>query len=202
MVAIDQVRDLMTTLKRSPKHADPVLALDGAARARVVDGGERDDPPFFAFGSLVASVRARADGALVFAVYPERLPAHDPPAARDRRPPDDVGVFGTLGSVYVGGARGLQPYVLADADADSQAMIAHTLDLLRQDALAMFDYRSTTATPGSSRATYDHNERTKRAMTRTLEAQREASQAVVELASRPLPQASDPTIGFATIETK
>jgi len=92
--------------------------------------------------------------------------------------------------------------LLADADADSQAMIAHTLELLREDALAMFDYRATVATAGSSRATFDRNERTKRAMARTLDAQRDASQAVIELASRPPPHASDPTIGFATIETK
>jgi serine protease Do len=201
VIAIDQVRDLMTTLKRSPKHAEPVAVLDGAARARIAAAAHGDDPPFFSFGSLVASVHARDDGTLVFAVYPSEFPRTTRPLVVIEDETDDTS-FGKLGAVYVGGPHGMQAYLLADADADSQAMIAHTLELLREDALAMFDYRSTAATTSSSRATFDQNERTKRTMARTLDAQREAAQAVVELASRPVPHVSDPSIGFATTDKK
>jgi hypothetical protein len=134
-VAIDQVKELMTTLKRTPKPADSALALDAAARARVVTAANASDPPFFAFGTLTASVRARPDGALVFAVYPADFPATTRPLLVLEDLPDPKS-FGTLGLVYVSGSDGLQAVTLADAAADTRGQVTHALALLRTDALS------------------------------------------------------------------
>ena len=68
VVAIDQVRDLMTTLKRSERPNDRAPELDAGSRARLLAAITRDpDPPFFVVGSLVASARVRSDGAMIFA---------------------------------------------------------------------------------------------------------------------------------------
>ncbi|HEX9101543.1 MAG TPA: S1C family serine protease, partial [Polyangia bacterium] len=55
VVGIDQLRDLMTTLKRTPRnHGDVAAALDDAARGALVQATAGTTVPFFPFGSLVA----------------------------------------------------------------------------------------------------------------------------------------------------
>jgi hypothetical protein len=213
VVAIDQVKELMTTLKRTPKLADPALALDAGARARVVAAANASDPPFFAFGALTASVRARPDGALVFAVYPADFPATTRPLLVLEDLPDPKS-FGTLGLVYVSGSDGLQAVTLADAAADTQGQVTHALALLRTDALSAFDYRAALPTAEKSRDSYAKVSTKKKALGHLLDGQHDSVQAVVDvvtklkgtgsamrladLESTPMTQASTP--GGAQIE--
>ncbi|CAN5307636.1 hypothetical protein BH11MYX1_BH11MYX1_08750 [soil metagenome] len=183
IVAIDQVREMMTTLKRSPKHGDAPLELDVAARSRLVDGTNQSDPPFFSFGSLTASVRARSDGALVFAIYPSDFPATSRPTMVIEDLPDPAG-FGTLGNVYVGGARGLQATVLAEADAATQNQVTKALDLLRTDALSAFAYRATAPTAEKSKDSYENVAGQKKALGKLLDDQRDSVAAVIEIAHK------------------
>jgi serine protease Do len=195
VIAIDQVRDLMTTLKRTPRpKAD--ATLDVAARARLEAAARGDDPPFFPFGPLVASVHARSDGALVFAIYPSEFPRATRPllVIEDLA---DAATFGTLGAVYLGTSLGLQRYTLAEADADGQAVVVHALDLLRQDALAMFDAR--TATAGGTRDAFESNERKKKALARLLDSQREVAQAVTDLPARIGARTGVAAVGLASV---
>ena len=187
VVAIDQVRDLMTTLKRAPRP-DPASEPDAAARARLVDA-VRAAPgaPFFAAGGLAASVTVRADGALVFALYAADFPRTATPvlAIEDLAPPaDEPKLFGKLGAVYVGAATGLRVYALDDGDAESHATLARALALLRADALAAFDARAAAATAGSSRDAYERAARGQRALGRLLDGQRDTVQTLAEYAAR------------------
>ena len=111
VVGIDQLRDLMTTLKRTPRnHGEAVATLDDAARAHAgAAGGGAPTVPFFPFGPLVASVRPRSDGALVFEVFARDFPFHTTPlfAFEDLRQPAS---FGDVGRVWFGGVGGVKPY--------------------------------------------------------------------------------------------
>ncbi|HEY4239190.1 MAG TPA: serine protease [Kofleriaceae bacterium] len=198
VVGIDQVRDFMTTLKPTV-HVDSAVALDGAARANVVRAASHDqDPPFFPFGGLVASVRVRADGALVFAVFPSDFPRTSRPLlVIEDRPAK--GSFGTAGAVYVGGSAGLRPY--RATDAESLALIDRTLDSLRRDALTVFSVRE--AAPGAmaTRETFARAEREQRALARMLDGQRDAQQPLVELAGHAPLVPADKAMTLSQIET-
>jgi serine protease Do len=185
VVAIDQVRDLMTTLKRSPRPSDPG-ELDAGGRARVVELARSDrDPPFFAVGALTASVRARGDGTLVFAVYGSEFPrASAPVVVIEDVAADDGKAFGKLGGVYIDSGGGLVAYAIADADADSQAVLARALAVLRKDALAGFEYRAIARAASGSRGAYEQASRNKRALARTLDGQRDVTQALLDLVGR------------------
>ncbi|HET9622691.1 MAG TPA: serine protease [Kofleriaceae bacterium] len=186
VIAIDQVRDEMATLKRSPPHSpDRPIELDAAARARLTAAALHDaDPPFFSVGPLVASVRARNDGSLVFAIYPSDFPRTTSPLVAIEDDVDaDPKAFGKLGTVYLAGASGLQRYVPAEADAEAQALIARLLTVLRSDALATFDYRNAVRTTADSRSAFERISGKKRALDRMLDAQRDTPQATLELTS-------------------
>src|SRR5205085_10690045 len=73
VIGIDQVKDLMNTLKRSRPKAE-ADALDVAARSRLLTGVRGELEPFFPFGALPAVARARPDGALIFEVLGRDFP--------------------------------------------------------------------------------------------------------------------------------
>jgi serine protease Do len=199
VIAIDQARDMMATLKAPPHPKADALAfaLDVPARAQLQQAlGNDVDPPFFAFGSLTASVHARADGALVFAVFGAEFPH----STRPLLVVEDVvtsGQFGTLGDVYVGGATGLVP--LTQPSADDRALLARTLDALRRDALVTFALRDT-PTP-SSRDAFQIVEAKRKALTRMLDGQRDTQQALVELSGR-APAPNDKSVSLSRLETE
>jgi hypothetical protein len=196
VISIDQVRDLLATLKLAPHGKPDTIALDAAAREALAHALATDsDPPFFAFGSLTASVRARADGALVFALFGADFP-------RSTRPllvVEDLAVagqFGALGAVYTGQPGGLVP--LAALGADDRALIAHTLDALRRDALATFELRDTPAP--TSRAAFAKAEAKRKALQHMLDGQRDSQQAVADLAGRAPTATTDTTISLSRVE--
>lgn len=176
VIGIDQVRDLMTTLQRSPRPAEPTIALDAPARTHLVDAIRGSaDPPFFPLGPLVASVAVRGDGALVFAVYPADFPHATRPLVvlEDAGAP---GVFGKLGRAYIG----LHAYT--GDDAETQALLARTLDALRRDVIASLELRSA-PTPGS-RDAYQLAARHRRSYERMIDGQRDLAQALDDLAGK------------------
>ena len=202
VVAIDQVRDLMTTLKRSPRPTDRTPELDATARAHLIDIARVDpDPPFFAFGPLVASLRVRRDGVLVFAVFAGDFPRNSRPLfAIEDAAATDGKLFGTPGTVYLGGAPGLRPYPTADADAETQALLARALTALRQTAIAAFDYRDAARTAIDSRTAFDRSKASKRTLERTVESERDTAQAIVDLVGRETAKATSAAIRLGDIE--
>jgi Trypsin-like peptidase domain len=203
VIAIDQVRDLMTTLKRAPRPTgEPAIELDATARARIVDATKRDpDPAFFAFGPLVASVKTRADGSLVFTVFPAEFPRVSRPLlVIEDRVATDPKAFGTLGATYLGGPRPIHAFVPGDADADTQALLGRVLNTLRRDAIAAFDNRDASRSPIASRDAYERNAKRKRALSRLLDAQRDTALAVADLAARTPAAANERSVTLADIE--
>ena len=201
VIAIDQLRDLLTTLKPPPRpKGDPSIDLDGAARARLAEELQRDhDPPFFAAGSLTASVRARANGTLVFALFSGDFPRSTAPLlAIEDSPATDRKAFGQLGSVYVATPLGLQRY--AADDAESQAGLARMLALLRIDAISEFDYRSAMRVTAASRSASDRAAAKKRSWSRLLETQHDAVQAITDMTSRAAASASGEIVSLAELE--
>jgi S1-C subfamily serine protease len=202
VVAIDQVRDFMTTLQRSPRPVDRSPELDAAARGHLIDAVRADpDPPYFAVGPLVASLHVRRDGALVFALFASDFPRTSGPllALEDLAAADPAG-FGTLGAVYLGGVAGLHAYPTTDSEAEVHALLSRTLTALRESAIAAFDYRSAKRTAADSRSAFDRAAARRRVFERTLDAQRDTAQAIVDLVGRETPKIAGPALGLADVE--
>ena len=90
VIGIDQVRDLMTTLKRSARGPqEDLVALTGAPeKLRAALGPLKE--MFFPFGGLVANIRMRPDGTLLFALILEGFPPRLRPVARSREQRDQI----------------------------------------------------------------------------------------------------------------
>jgi len=199
VVGVDQVRDLMATLKRTPKARPDVLSLDAASRTRLAEevrGGEQ----YFPFGPLTATVHVRPDGALVFAVYPHDFPLSVQPLVvfEDLAPGDPTG-FGTPGRVLAGGTSGLRRYLRADLDADAQAQTARVLDGVRRAALSTFDWRAAAKVAQVSRDAFDRATRLQRTINRSVRRQADLIQIASDLADRLGPRPGDSNATLAEL---
>jgi serine protease Do len=199
VVGIDQVRDLMSSLKRVPRVRPDAVALDGAARNRLAEevrGGEQ----YFPFGSLMAMVHIRPDGALVFAIYPHDFPLSVQPLVvlEDLAPFEPAG-FGTPGRVLAGGTPGLKRYLRADLDADAQAQTARVLDGLRRAALSTFDWRAAAKVADISRDAFERASRLSRTVNRSVKRQGDLTQMAADLADRLGPHAGQPVTSLAEL---
>ena len=186
VIAIDQVENLITTLKATPRPASDPGGLDASARDGLARSVRQDaDPGFFAFGPLAASVSPREDGALVFRLFSEDFPADDRPLLTiEDLPATDRATFGVLGAVQVRGAHGLEPYVATAGDPDGAAVIAHTLATLRTDALAAYAYREASRSASASREVSQRARRLKRALDRLRDRQTDDAHDVEDLVAR------------------
>lgn len=202
VVAIDQVRDMMTTLKRSPRPSDHVAEPDAAARSRLIDAVRADpDPPFFAVGPLVGALHVRADGAMVYTLFTSDFPR----TTRQLLVIEDVASidpteFGALGAVYFGGAAGLHSYPTATAEAEIHAVLTRILTALRDSATVAYDYRDAMRTATDSRPAFNRAKTHKRALDRNVQGQRDTAQAVIELIGREGGKTEGPAVKLADIE--
>ncbi len=193
VVGIDQVRDLMTTLKRSPRqHAESSQGPEARDRARLVQDARLFTEPFFPFGALPAAVRPRADGALIFEVLSRDFPLRSHAiAVIEDLPPQRPESFGELGRLWFGGPQGLKPYFRAELESDVQGQVARILDVLRRDALATFAYRGAARSALSSRERFEQVVRLERALKRMAAGQKDLTQVMAELADRLSPHGVD-----------
>ena len=201
VVAVDQIRELLTTLK-PPTARERPLELDAAARLRLVATVRQDpDPAYFMVGPFIASLRVRGDGALVFALFGSDFPRTTRPLlALEDLPGDDPKQFGRPGALYAGSALGLQRHADGDIDAELQGSLARTLQLLREDALATFAYRAAARTTAASRTAFNQTAGKKRMLDRLLDAQRDLGPAITDLISRVGAHAAGPALGITDIE--
>ena len=197
-IGIDQLRDLMNTLKRAPHaHSDGTIALDAAARQRIQAAARSPSQAFFPFGPLTAAVRAREDGALLFELFSKDFPTEARPAVvlEDLPGPD---AFGELGRTFFRGPRGLRGYTRADLDAEGQAIAGRLLDGLRRDAAAFVDTRAE-AEAARSREDFEMVERNRHALSRTVESRRDVASSALDLADRLGPHDGAPFTPLASI---
>src|SRR5262249_20624558 len=104
VIALDQLRDIMTTLKRTPRPK-PEVAVDARGRVSVIASARTD--VFFPIGNLVASVHVRDDGALVYSLFDRDFPYSPTPVlVMEDLLPVKAEEFGSPGAVYGGNERG------------------------------------------------------------------------------------------------
>ena len=177
VLGIDQLRTVMQTLEK-PKRAptEAAIALDAAARTKLVDAVRNSvDPPYFPVGPLVGTASVRADGTLVWTIFPSDFPRATRPLLVIEDAAGEEG-FGTVGRVFVG----LRAY--DDRDADAQALIVRTLDAVRRDAIMALELRA--APTPASREAHEAAARHRKAYDRMIDGQRDLAGSLDELTAR------------------
>jgi hypothetical protein len=200
VIGIDQVRDLMNSLKRTTRgHADG-QPLDAATRAQLASQARGFFEPFFPFANLPAAVRVRSDGALLFEVLSPDFPFKSYAAmVLEDLPPSTPDSFGDLGRVWMGGRQGLKAYVKAELDGDTQAQVLKVLDALRRDALADFNSRIADANARSSRERFEQSARLERTVRKVASGRADLGQTVLDLAEHLAPGAAEPGSTLAEV---
>jgi serine protease Do len=194
VIGIDQLRDLLVTLKRSPRSREHNAgALDGWDRARLSDAVRTEIEPFFPFGSLTAAVRVRHDGALIFEVMGRDFPLQSHPVLvlEDLPAGNDGSAFGKLGRMWSGNRHGMREVDRTELDSDTQAQAAKLLESLRRDALLAASYRVAVRRGAVSRERYLDAARKERALRSTIAAHRYLGQLAIEMAERLCPGVAD-----------
>jgi serine protease Do len=192
VIGIDQIRELMSTLKRSAHERDDgAVVVDGDARRRIAgelaDGGDT----FFPVGAQVAMARLTPGGALLYALYPRDFPTTDQPAlVLEDLAASEPAAFGALGHVWLGSARGLKRYDLAFFDAEAQANLKRALGALRSDLAARLDYR-TAAAGRQSRQAESALRQAGKQLARAAAARADVLQAIADLAERFAPSGEE-----------
>jgi len=201
VVAIDQVRDMMTTLKKSPRrdHGD-VSSLDKKARTRLEATLPTALDPFFPFDGAVALVRPRGDGALVFEVMAPSFPVRSTPAlVLEDLPATGADSFGQLGRVWVGSRFGLKVLRTDGLDADTQAFLERVLEGLRANAILALELRGASALASRDREHYEQMGKLERQLRRSATSQSDLATALSDLVDRLGPKVSDPTVSLAEV---
>ena len=194
VVGIDQLRGLLAHLKRSPRpRSESVAALEGGDRAKLVEAARAEPGAlFFPLGSLTAAARARADGALVFALMGKDFPLQpDPVLVLEDLPPAEGGGFGQLGRIWAGNRQGLTLEDRAGLDADAQATIAKLVDALRYDGLLAAAYRAEARAGMASRERHREVVRLERALRRAAASRRDLAQVALDTVDRLCPATAD-----------
>ncbi|HTS81947.1 MAG TPA: serine protease [Myxococcaceae bacterium] len=198
VVAIDQVRDMMSTLKRSPRRDHGEMAsLDRKARTRLVSGLEGAVDPFFPFGGAVAVARPRGDGALIFEVMSPAFPFRSTPAlVIEDLPHGPEEGYGELGRVWIGGKFGLKPYPKGSLDADGQTLVERVLDGLRTNAGLALELRTAQEQAARDREHYEHMGKLERQLRRSAAAQNDLANGLADLVDRSSPKVGESTVGL------
>lgn len=199
VVAIDQVRDLMTTLKRSPRpKTSPSPTLDRLARRALVSSLPGTFEPYFSLGAQPAEVRLRADGALLFEVLPHDFPVTTAPVlVFEDLPSRDPASFGVLGRIWAGRGAGLKVHEPSSLDAEDRGLVDRILDGLRHDARLAFDVRAAQRDGDGSRASFEGIEIMKRELAKVRVAHADLAQSATELSERLAPEAAEAAVSFA-----
>jgi len=184
VVGIDQVRDLMTTLKRTPHpHQGDPLALDASTRHQLRTALDGPGELFFPFGTQLALLRPGQNDSLLFVLFGKDFPQSPEPTLvlEDLAPGADP-AFGTLGRIWLGSSKGLVARDRTSLDAEAQAEAARLLDALRADAAASAAYQRARSADTASRQESDALRRMKRALTRTAATRGDLVQTAADLA--------------------
>jgi len=200
VVGIDQVRDMMSTLKRTTRDRDASpVAVDGAARALLTRELAKGGDLFFSVGPQIGAARRGSDGAVLLALYGKDFPSNPEPVlvVEDLAPPD-ADSFGALGRVWLGSVRGLLPRDLRALDADGQAQIKRVFADLQSDLAAQVTYRTLNQTDGGAKQS-DSRRRLAKAMARAASSRAEVLQTVVDLSDRSSPQPGEIGARFADL---
>ena len=200
VVGIDQVRDLMSTLKRTTRdRADSVVPVDGSARELVTAELTKGGDTFFPSGAQVGAARRIGDGALLIALYPKDFPANgEPSVVMEDLPSPAPTSFGAIGRVWLGSARGLKPVELRSLDAEGQTQIGRLLAVLRADLVAQLTLRRLDqGAPGAKQS--ESRRRLAKTIARVAMTRSELLQSVADLPERLSSDAGETRTRFADL---
>jgi serine protease Do len=202
VVGVDQIKDLVTTLKKSPRPSrDEALALDSTARAELVSRSRSTPEPFFPFGNLSAAVRTRADGALVFEVMSREFPLQGHPALVLEDLPGAEPAFGKLGRLWAGNTQGLREASRSELDAEATGTLVKLLDALRSDALLTFRYRAAARESAATRERFQDAKRLERTLRQSSASRGPLGESGLELAEQMCPRFADAPSTLADVLT-
>jgi serine protease Do len=201
VVSVDEFRDFMTTLKRSPRgRASDVARVDGPARRDLAQALGPAREMFFPFGPLVAAVHGASDGALLFSIFPKEFPfATEPILVVEDLPAQGETAFGRPGRLWLGTERGLKERDRAALDADTQAEMTRVLEGLRADAVAAAAYRAADQRESTSRRSSDRTRHMSRELGRVAASRGDLVKDLADAAERLGPQAGEPGLRLADI---
>lgn len=192
VIHIDDVKDLMQTLKRTNVSRADSAPLDLAARRRLIDDASDGIGLFFPFGGSTASAQTRSDGALLFQVFSRDFPIKTWPVLTfEDNPPENGAEFGTLGKLWFGSARGVTEVSKNDLDAEARAQLERGLDALRRSALLSAAHRRASAGQDASREAHDLAARLDRNLRRNSAMDKDLATQVTELAEREAPKGAE-----------
>ena len=193
VVGVDQLRELLSTLKRSPRdRADAKAAvLAHADRDRLLEHARRPGGAFFPFGNLVAIVQARSDGGLVFEIEGREFPFRTTPALVLEDLPAEGTGFGAEGRMWAGNRQGLREVGRSDLDAETLAQLGRLLEALRREALLSSGYRAAARRAMSSRAAFQEAARLERAVRHSAATRQDLGQSAIELSERLCPEVAE-----------
>ncbi len=201
VIGIDQVRDMMSTLKRSPRnHERDPITVDGATRSTVQAAVGIQGEIFFPIGPQVALVRALPGDRLLFVVFSRDFPtAAEPALVLEDLPAGGTTGFGDLGRVWLGSQRGLKVYDRASLDSDAAAQAARLLDALRADVAGHLAYRAVRDQSASSRQLDDRAHRQATDLARVAASRVDLLQSLAELGDRLGLQGTDTGVRFSSL---
>jgi serine protease Do len=200
VIGIDQVRDLMTTLKRSaPERQQDVVALDGAREKIQAALGPLNEL-LFPFGGLVANIRARPDGSLVFALYTKDFPLEsDPLLVVESGATGAPSSFGVPSRLWLGSPRGLKDYAWPALPTDLQAQLQRAFDALANAAIAYAALRDAKEADLQSRQSADRIARLGKAFARAAASRGDTVQMIQEVADKLAPQSGTNAVHFGQL---
>jgi serine protease Do len=201
VVGIDQVREMMTTLKRVPRaHREDAPTFDAAARATLRSGLGPAHQMYFPFGPNVAVARERPDGAVLYAVFPKTFPVSvDPSFVAEEAAPSSAGAMHDDVRFWFGSARGLKPYDLGALDPEAASTATLTWHALRDDAYSYAVFRQAAAGELGSRQASDQLRRTSKALGRRTAARADALATLNDLAEKLAPSGGGSSTTFTAL---
>ena len=195
VVHVDQLRELMTTLKRTTPSRRDQLVLNAQARRRLMEETAELGHLYLPFGALPAQATPREDGALIFSVYGAGFPLDTWPILMiEDLDASTEGGFGRAGRVWFGNARGIRERPWDELEEPERLTVDRALDTLRRNALLVTAHRRARVRASTSREAAQDVSRLEKDVRRATSQSKDLAQGVVELADRGGPTTSDTAV--------
>lgn len=197
VVHVDEVRELMTTLKRSSVARAQDEPLPVAARRRLLEAAQQSGQVSLPFGAVPAEVHGRGEG-LVFAVLSRDFPIKGwPVLVLEDLPGAEGSGFGRLEGIWFGNARGLRAHRAQDLAEDDRLLVERSLEALRRAAVAAVQLRAVTVRASTSREAAEDLVRVERELKRLIGQSKDLAQGVADASERLGPSTPDEAISWA-----
>ena len=196
-VGIDELRELMTTLKPRKKHQAPEPVLTAADRRQLNEELRRPAfTPVVPFGGHAIGIRAVGER-LLYEVYSKGYPLAD---WRLMVLEDLPGAgFGRLGRIWFGNEAGLAEVTFSSLKPEEQHRAVTMLDELRLHVFDVMRYRKREPEAKRSRGAHDQIQALRRRLDRNDPGHRQTMRIVAELAGRYAPAVSQTGLPLSVI---